>query len=59
MTDIPLLLIKRYLRMGSGQSKGHAKRLPTASWGFLGRERQVQVGASGGAIYRTITEEQG
>ena len=45
--------------MGSGQSKGHAKRLPTASWGFLGRERQVQVEVSGGAIYRTITEEQG
>ena len=45
--------------MGSGQSKGHSQRLPTTSWGFLGRGRQVQVEVSGGAIYRTITEEQG
>ena len=48
-----------YLTMGSGQSRAHAQRLPTTSWGFLGRGRQVQVGVSGGAIYRTITEEQG
>ena len=33
--------------MGSGESKGHSKRLPTTSSGFLGRERQVQVRAVG------------
>ena len=46
--------------MGSGQSRAHALRLPSASWGILGRGRQVQVGVSGGAIYSgTITEKQG
>ena len=39
-------LVAEYLTMGSGQSRAHAQRLPTASWGFLGRGRQVQVGVS-------------